>query len=513
TFPPKYDDDLTFDIEFDLKEIEYLLHSDPIKDMDSSLKHSIDQSNLADNLVDTMPEMFTDEHALDYSSRPLYDEYDDSPPILGRPFLWTVRALIDVHEEEMILHDGDERLTLNMRHDTSSYSNQPRKESINLINFFNNSSKDFLENLFETNHQSGNLTFSSHPILTSPEFKDDVFDPEGGNVLPKKLLDLDSIKDLHPLLHINPLSGSTTSSSPNQLLEEFADELALITFPPKYDDDLTFDIDTTSSSSIDHLLEEFTDELALIIFPPGNDDLLNLAGPNDNLVDTILKMFTDEHALDYSSPPLYDDFDDDLFKLEFDDDNAYNDPFDSTEEKIKESKRLIDELNLPRLSDFLPSPEYDSFLFEDFSKVDALPSTNNEDKVFNSGILIQENLSEDIVQVTPDKNVKKISISNASLILEDFDPPLSDHELPFYKEVPWSKTLLSFSSENKEKVFKPEILTSKGVHTFLLSELSYQGPKAFKVIKFCESLMEIFLCSYGEDIRISDVLCLHFYPP
>nr|GFC52670.1 reverse transcriptase domain-containing protein [Tanacetum cinerariifolium] len=45
-------------------------------------------------------------------------------------------------------------------------------------------------------------------------------DLEGGNVLPKKLLDLDSIKDLHPLLHINPLSGSTTSSSPNQLLEE-----------------------------------------------------------------------------------------------------------------------------------------------------------------------------------------------------------------------------------------------------------------------------------------------------
>nr|GFC39822.1 reverse transcriptase domain-containing protein [Tanacetum cinerariifolium] len=30
----------------------------------------------------------------------------------------TVRALIDVHGEEMILRDGDERLTLNMRHDT-----------------------------------------------------------------------------------------------------------------------------------------------------------------------------------------------------------------------------------------------------------------------------------------------------------------------------------------------------------------------------------------------------------
>nr|GEY25254.1 hypothetical protein [Tanacetum cinerariifolium] len=36
------------------------------------------------------------------------------PLILGRPFLRTARALIDVHGEEMILCDGDERLTLNM---------------------------------------------------------------------------------------------------------------------------------------------------------------------------------------------------------------------------------------------------------------------------------------------------------------------------------------------------------------------------------------------------------------
>nr|GEX67055.1 reverse transcriptase domain-containing protein [Tanacetum cinerariifolium] len=147
--------------------------------------------------------------------------------ILGRPFLRTARALIDVHGKEMILYDSDERLTLNMRHDTSSYSNQPQKELINLINVLNNSSEDFLEDLF-SNQPSGNPTFSE---LTSSEVKDDIFDLEGVNVLPEKLLDLDSTKDLHPPLHVNPLSGSTTSSSsPNPLLEEFTDELALITF-------------------------------------------------------------------------------------------------------------------------------------------------------------------------------------------------------------------------------------------------------------------------------------------
>nr|GFD01055.1 hypothetical protein [Tanacetum cinerariifolium] len=97
----------------------------------------------------------------------------------------------------------------------------------------------------------------------------------------------------------------------------------------------------------------------------------NLVDLNDNLVDTIPEMFTDEHAFDYSSPPLYDEYDDDLFEVEFDIIDAYNDLFESNGEKIKESKLLIDELDLPRLSDFIPSPEYNSFLFEDFSKVDA----------------------------------------------------------------------------------------------------------------------------------------------
>ncbi|GKF99768.1 hypothetical protein Tco_0301459, partial [Tanacetum coccineum] len=101
--------------------------------------------------------------------------------------------------------------------------------------------------------------------------------------------------------------------------------------------------------------------------------------------------------------------------------------------------------------------------------------------------------------------------TNASLILEDFNPPL--YELPFHKEVPGFRALLSFSPENEEKVFNPGILTSKRVHTSLLPKLSHRGSKAFKVIKFLESPVEILPCSYGEDIRILDVSCLYFYPP
>nr|GEU95233.1 putative reverse transcriptase domain-containing protein [Tanacetum cinerariifolium] len=201
------------------------------------------------------------------------------------------------------------------------------KESINMFNIFNVSSEDFLEDLFSTNQPSGNPTFSFHPELTSPEVQDDIFDSEGGNVLPKKFLDLDSTKDLHPPLHVNQLSGSTTYSlSSNLLLEEFADELS-----SKYDDNLQFDIE-----------------------------------------------------------------------------------------------------------------------------VDALPSTNNEDKIFNPCIPIQEKAVEIITRVVQDK---KLAISNASLVLEDFDP--SFYEPLLFKEIPKSKMLLLFSSENEEKLFKPGIHTSE----------------------------------------------------
>nr|GEW10728.1 hypothetical protein [Tanacetum cinerariifolium] len=174
---------------------------------------------------------------VDYESDPRV------PFILGRPFLRTAHALINVHGEEMILRDGDERFTLNMRHDTSNYSNQPQKESINMINIFNDSYEDYLEDLFASIHLSGNPTFSSHTDLTSSEIKDVIFDPKGDIVLIENFLNLDSFKDLPPPHNINPLSSSTTSSSSlNHLLEEFADKLALITFPPG-NDDLPFDIE------------------------------------------------------------------------------------------------------------------------------------------------------------------------------------------------------------------------------------------------------------------------------
>ncbi|GJS03647.1 reverse transcriptase domain-containing protein [Tanacetum coccineum] len=215
---------------------------------------------------------------VDYESDPRV------PLILGRPFLRTARALIDVHGEEMILRDGNERLILNMRHDTSSYSTQPHQESINMIDVYNVSHEEILEDLFATNHPSGNPTSSltSHTDLTSPEVNDDIFDPEGDII--ENLLNLDKTKDLPPY-HDNPLSGIPTPISET---EEFEAYLASDSFPlgnsnpssplPPFQNSLSGS--TTSSSpslpiseTSDYSLEEFVDELAHFTFPLGIDYL------------------------------------------------------------------------------------------------------------------------------------------------------------------------------------------------------------------------------------------------
>nr|GEX73825.1 hypothetical protein [Tanacetum cinerariifolium] len=216
------------------------------------------------------------------------------------------------------------------------------------------------------------------------------------------------------------------------------------------------------------------------------------------------EMFTDEHALDYSYPPIFDKYDDDLFEVVSDTENVYDDPFNFKGEKIKESKLLINELDLP--CNLLPSFEYDLILSEYFSRVDALPSTNNKDKVLNPCIFIQENPFEFITHVVQDK---KLAISNASLVIKDFDPPL--YELPFLKEVPRSKMLLPFSSENEEKVFKQGIHTSEKVHSSRIPELSHQGYKVFNQV--FKSPMKIFLFTCGKDTHFLAVHCLYFYPP
>nr|GEW53358.1 reverse transcriptase domain-containing protein [Tanacetum cinerariifolium] len=319
---------------------------------------------------------------VDYESDPRV------PFILGRPFLRTARALIDVHGEEMILRDGDERLTLNMKHDTASYSNHPHRESVNLINIFNLLSEDCLEDLV-SKRQSGNPTFLLHKEIASSEVTHEIHDSKG-----------------------------LLLTSANSLFEEFADELALITYPLDYDDNRTCDIEF-DLREIEFLLyqgedSDFKDSI----------DQFDLTNRDDLFVGPTPEMFTDEQPPDYSFPPRFDVYPNDFLEIESNADNCDNDSFDSEGEKIKEAKLLIDQLDLP--CDILS--EYDSFNSQDFSTDDDLPSPNNEDKAFNPGIIIH---GKSVTIITRVAQEKKLAVSYASLLFEDLDPPF--YELFFQR--------------------------------------------------------------------------------
>nr|GFC12055.1 hypothetical protein [Tanacetum cinerariifolium] len=123
----------------------------------------------------------------------------------------------------MILRDGDERLTLNMKHDTASYSNHPYRESVNLINIFDLSSEDCLKDLV-SNKQSGNPTFSLHKEIASPEVILEIHESKGCTFLSEELPDLDSFNDIHP--YFDPLSGRPTPSD-NQIVSTTSPTLTL----------------------------------------------------------------------------------------------------------------------------------------------------------------------------------------------------------------------------------------------------------------------------------------------
>ncbi|GJU67301.1 hypothetical protein Tco_1253560 [Tanacetum coccineum] len=122
-----------------------------------------------------------------------YDVDPRVPLILGRPFLRTARALVDVFKEELILRDGDEKLIF-YADNTSKHPQKHENESIIMINFIDITYEDRFPEL---------LKKSTHPL-------------SGGTT---------------------PLSNSLPSLKPfetsDSLVEEFADELALLDlFPP-----------------------------------------------------------------------------------------------------------------------------------------------------------------------------------------------------------------------------------------------------------------------------------------
>nr|GEW75084.1 reverse transcriptase domain-containing protein [Tanacetum cinerariifolium] len=463
TYPLDYDDNRTCDIESGLREIEFLLYLGE----DSDLKDSIDETNLAnldDLFVDPTPKMFTDEQPPDYSFPSRFDVYLDDFLEIESDANNCDNDSFDskgekIKEAELLIDQLDipcDILSEILIHEKSvSIITRVAQEKKLAISYASLVFEDFDPPFYEL------LVFKEVPnsmilLPFSSENEKKVFKPRIYT----------SEKDLPRLLLLRVISKSNKVRNNKDIAE-------LYLYGSGEDSDFKDSID---QSVLTHC-----------------DDLF---------VDPTPEMFTEEQPPDYSFPQRFDVYPDDFLEIEsdatFDDDS-----FDSEGEKIKEVELLIDQLDLP--CDILS--ECDSFNSQDFSRDDVLFSPDNEDKVFNPGILSREKLVKIITRVAQEK---KLAVSFASWLFEDFDPPFS--ELFVFKEVPNSVRLLPFLSENEEKVFKPGIYIFDKFHCCFLFELSHPGFYVFKVNLIFLSLMKIFHVQNGKNNPPLDVLLFHFIP-
>ncbi|GJZ95685.1 reverse transcriptase domain-containing protein [Tanacetum coccineum] len=101
-----------------------------------------------------------------------YDVDPRVPLILGRPFLRTARALIDVHGEELTLRVNDEAITFKVGH-TSRYSRNYYDEMVHQVNVIDVACEEYAQEVlgFSDSLTSGNPT-PLDPIIasSSPSF-------------------------------------------------------------------------------------------------------------------------------------------------------------------------------------------------------------------------------------------------------------------------------------------------------------------------------------------------------
>ncbi|GKC79553.1 reverse transcriptase domain-containing protein [Tanacetum coccineum] len=144
-----------------------------------------------------------------------YDVDPRVPLILGRPFLRTARALVDVHGEELTLRVGDEKLIFNVE----SILKYPRKhgdESINKIDILDTTCEDYFHEVLNV-HQSihplsGSPTPSSEPVVASLSLLISLLSGIGDILFLEELLNDDPTNDLPPLKELKNDEIKTTNS-------------------------------------------------------------------------------------------------------------------------------------------------------------------------------------------------------------------------------------------------------------------------------------------------------------
>ncbi|GJS05565.1 reverse transcriptase domain-containing protein [Tanacetum coccineum] len=368
-----------------------------------------------------------------------YAPDEQIPLILGRPFLRTARALIDVYDEKLILRDGNESLTLNMQSEKSKLNGIQRVESINMIDIFNVPNYIGFKDLFAQMYsgsptiQSDDSFPSSSPMKTSDSTSEEFTDeftlpnslPPGDDV---SILKKDFQEDTFQIIS-NPLfefDDSFKSSNVNPLFEEKDKDV-------KIKSSSSFTLTSPEVSELEAYLEKDS-------IPPGID--LTLPPPLKFQVAILLHLLSPERwkkiicllatYLHKKPKPLsqevegikekeVEEVSSDIpidtivmpIRITFDNPIDFNDHFSKPKDLKKDLPISFDSTT----TSILPSPLLDSdspFTVELSARV-ILNSLRNEDKVFKPDILVYHAIHDKNL-VTLEKDLKE-NISSGTLLI------------------------------------------------------------------------------------------------
>ncbi|GJT64883.1 reverse transcriptase domain-containing protein [Tanacetum coccineum] len=456
------------------------------------------------------------------------------PIILGRPFLRTAKALIDLYEETLTLRVGKEELVY---YADKSEKNKEKNfvHAISIIDF----SKDDPFSGSTTN----TLPPSSSPVKTSDNLEKFADELAPLDSLPPGNDDSTLKKDFHEVnfqVYSNPLFkfvDNFKSSNVNPLFKEKDKDVEIksstfvtLTSPEERDSippgiDLTlppaFEVSSRNPTSLTLIGEKARSckipmFFSLIQFVWRMIYQTTIRRKILCLLTTFLHKkpepipHQEVQKVEMQDDKVSSDVQIDTIvmpiRITFDNPIDFNDHFSKPKDFKKDLTVKLDSAESSILPPLLLDSE--SPFTAELSASITLNSLGNEDKVFKPGILVYRAIHDKNL-ATFEKNLRENISSGTLLVLKErhsIFATISNRLLPFYLNLPKDVTLLSFSCANEDKIFKPGIPWLYGVH-YLTSGISHRGLDFVNIRIIAHNPTEICPISYdslGSENKIFD---------
>ncbi|GJT27093.1 reverse transcriptase domain-containing protein [Tanacetum coccineum] len=342
------------------------------------------------------------------------------PLILGRPFLRTARALIDVFGEEMSLRTDEERLIISVRSEELKYTTRPHKESVCMIDIFSSpKEKDEDSNAIFTSSEVVKCDFlTTNEKVEKHEVKTCNLSREISSICPsiKERLNFWKNKEVLEKNEILKRNNTCDFQTPSSSLKKKKDG-----------GEKNLDVKTIVSffAPIGNCVRKWAtnefvkdnDEINHEVFKSDNENDLGVHENEEEEIAFLDGLLENKNFFEMNDKKV-----ESLERKTKEDFETKDEPKSKTELQVVHPD--IEILNHFETTSYVGS---DYVFYEDFNLVEMIFPMNVQGKIFDPGITFHEKPFEK--DAFKDKSSKELALSKALLTLDVFDPlhpPLMD---------------------------------------------------------------------------------------